>query len=517
MEHHEGYDPDAEDRFWFVLDLAIARANAAPLAGRIRVRSCRCCRGACSSRRTASRSSWWREIRRLAGDPRGVPGVGVGERGALAVEGRRRRVGRRTRLDDPAPIAKALARRSTPPSPAPSAARWPRWSTTSAPCSPPLGIGKVQGGPRIFRGAVAPVGSPSRGSDARAHRVPARRNTLHGSRSRSEALPLLPTAAVLSLQRSAGNQAVTSKLAREPAPQAAHGAGLQARRHARRLRLLRRAAVRGRVGPRRDLRAEGRHADQPPAGLPRGHRQRRRGGRQRPLRPGRRRRQGRLRDARGGRRADHRAAAAAVRRRADRDERARGATGRRRRRERRRARERDKPTPASSATDKIMGSIASAEGGFASVEGNDAGVLTWGQGQWTVTAGELQKVLAFIKDRRRDLFDKYWGSGDLDVDGKDFVHDGKKWGPRQEVDDAALPAQRGDDHGVGQPLRSGRDGPADPAAAARVPARRGPRDARQERSAGARRSPCSTRAGRPTSTRWTRTCRRARGRTSRPP
>jgi hypothetical protein len=82
-----------------------------------------------------------------------------------------------------------------------------------------------------------------------------------------------------------------------------------------------------------------------------------------------------------------------------------------------------------SATDKIMGSIASAEGGFASVEGTDAGVLTWGQGQWTVTAGELQKVLAFIKERRRDLFDKYWGSADLDVDGKDFVHDGKRWTP----------------------------------------------------------------------------------------
>src|SRR4051812_12994532 len=87
----------------------------------------------------------------------------------------------------------------------------------------------------------------------------------------------------------------------------------------------------------------------------------------------------------------------------------------------------------SSATDKIMGSIASAEGGFASVEGSDAGVLTWGQGQWTVTAGELQKVLAFIKDRRRDLFDKYWGSADLDVDGKDFVHDGKKWGPAKRT------------------------------------------------------------------------------------
>ena len=85
-----------------------------------------------------------------------------------------------------------------------------------------------------------------------------------------------------------------------------------------------------------------------------------------------------------------------------------------------------------SATDKVMGSIASAEGGFASVEGADAGVLTWGQGQWTVTAGELQKVLAFIKERRRDLFDRYWGQGELDVEGKNFVHDGKRWGPSKK-------------------------------------------------------------------------------------
>ncbi len=33
MEHHEGYDPDAEPRFWFVLDLAIAMEHAKPLVG----------------------------------------------------------------------------------------------------------------------------------------------------------------------------------------------------------------------------------------------------------------------------------------------------------------------------------------------------------------------------------------------------------------------------------------------------------------------------------------------------
>lgn len=33
MEHHVGYEPDAEPRFWFVLDTAIARKRARPLAG----------------------------------------------------------------------------------------------------------------------------------------------------------------------------------------------------------------------------------------------------------------------------------------------------------------------------------------------------------------------------------------------------------------------------------------------------------------------------------------------------
>jgi hypothetical protein len=33
MDHHVGYDPDAEPRFWFVLDTAIARERARPLSG----------------------------------------------------------------------------------------------------------------------------------------------------------------------------------------------------------------------------------------------------------------------------------------------------------------------------------------------------------------------------------------------------------------------------------------------------------------------------------------------------
>jgi hypothetical protein len=33
MAQHAGYDPDAEPRFWFILDVAIARERARPLAG----------------------------------------------------------------------------------------------------------------------------------------------------------------------------------------------------------------------------------------------------------------------------------------------------------------------------------------------------------------------------------------------------------------------------------------------------------------------------------------------------
>jgi tRNA-Thr(GGU) m(6)t(6)A37 methyltransferase TsaA len=33
MDHHAGYDPDAEPRFWFILDVAIAREHARSLAG----------------------------------------------------------------------------------------------------------------------------------------------------------------------------------------------------------------------------------------------------------------------------------------------------------------------------------------------------------------------------------------------------------------------------------------------------------------------------------------------------
>ena len=69
---------------------------------------------------------------------------------------------------------------------------------------------------------------------------------------------------------------------------------------------------------------------------------------------------------------------------------------------------------SSTPEDRIVSALASAEGGFATVEASDAGVFTWGaRGQWIVASGaELQKVLSFIKARRPDLFDRYWAARD---------------------------------------------------------------------------------------------------------
>jgi hypothetical protein len=85
---------------------------------------------------------------------------------------------------------------------------------------------------------------------------------------------------------------------------------------------------------------------------------------------------------------------------------------------------------SSTPEDRVASSIASAEGGFATVEASDKGILTWGQGQWIASGGaELQNVLAFIKSRHPDLFDRYWGSAGLDVQGAKptFHYQGKPY------------------------------------------------------------------------------------------
>lgn len=120
MAHHEGYDPVAEERFWFVLDLAIARENAAPLYGphpgtivpvlprpmllAAHRESLAWWRGYDGSQAiiAACRALAWAEEERW---------LSKGDAAAWAA----------ARLTDPTPIAKALARRADPEEPAPTA------------------------------------------------------------------------------------------------------------------------------------------------------------------------------------------------------------------------------------------------------------------------------------------------------------------------------------------------------------------------------------------------------------
>jgi hypothetical protein len=121
MAHHEGYDPDAEPSFWFVLDCAIARANAVPLAGPhpgtvlpelprpVLVEAHR------------ASLAWWREH-----DPAQAI-LAACRAWAWASEGRFLSKGEAaawasTRLEDAAPIARALAHRIDAAAPDPSPA-----------------------------------------------------------------------------------------------------------------------------------------------------------------------------------------------------------------------------------------------------------------------------------------------------------------------------------------------------------------------------------------------------------
>jgi hypothetical protein len=119
MTHHEGYDPDAEERFWFVLDCAIARENAVPLFGphprEVLPELPR------ATLLTAHRESlsWWREH-----DPAQAI-LAACRAWAWMSEGHFLSKGEAaswasTRLDDAAPIAKALAHRVDAAAPDPS-------------------------------------------------------------------------------------------------------------------------------------------------------------------------------------------------------------------------------------------------------------------------------------------------------------------------------------------------------------------------------------------------------------
>jgi hypothetical protein len=122
MTHHEGYDPDAEPRFWFVLDTAIARAgNAVPLAGpHPQTVLEEVPRGELVAAHRES-LAWWREH-----DPAQAI-LAACRAWAWTTEGRFLSKGEAaswasTRLADAAPIAKALAHRidAAAPDPAPS-------------------------------------------------------------------------------------------------------------------------------------------------------------------------------------------------------------------------------------------------------------------------------------------------------------------------------------------------------------------------------------------------------------
>jgi hypothetical protein len=119
MEHHVGYDPDAEPRFWFVLDTAIARERARPLAGLPP--------GALLP--APSRPLVLSALRAALAWYRGYDGaeaVLAACRGwAWATEGRWLSKGdaaawAAARMSDPAPLAKALARRADPATPGPT-------------------------------------------------------------------------------------------------------------------------------------------------------------------------------------------------------------------------------------------------------------------------------------------------------------------------------------------------------------------------------------------------------------
>ena len=119
MEQHAGFDPDAEPRFWFVLDLAIAREHARPLAGPPPAELLPPLPRPLVIEALQESLAWF-------GAHDGTAAVLAACRAwAWAEEGRWLSKGdaaawAAARLLDPAPVAKALARRSDPLAPPPA-------------------------------------------------------------------------------------------------------------------------------------------------------------------------------------------------------------------------------------------------------------------------------------------------------------------------------------------------------------------------------------------------------------
>jgi hypothetical protein len=121
MEHHAGYDPGAEARFWFVLDVAIAREHARPLTGVRAETILPALPRPLVLSALGGALGWYR-----AHD--GAQAVLAACRAwAWGVDGRWLSKGDAARwaagrLDDPSPVAKALARRADPAAPGPTPA-----------------------------------------------------------------------------------------------------------------------------------------------------------------------------------------------------------------------------------------------------------------------------------------------------------------------------------------------------------------------------------------------------------
>lgn len=121
MDPHAGFDPAAEPRFWFTLDVAMARELARPLAGRPPGDVLPALPRPLVLAALRDALAWWREH-----DATGAI-LAACRAWAWVTEDRWLSKGdaaswAAAQLADPAPIARALARRADPAAPAPSAA-----------------------------------------------------------------------------------------------------------------------------------------------------------------------------------------------------------------------------------------------------------------------------------------------------------------------------------------------------------------------------------------------------------
>jgi hypothetical protein len=122
MEFHAGYEPTAEPRFWFVLDVAIARQRARPLVGPPPVELLPVLPRPLVLSALRDALAWYR------GWDGGEAVLAACRSWAWAVDGQWLSKGEAAawaigRLPDPAPVAKALARRGEPAAPGPDPAQ----------------------------------------------------------------------------------------------------------------------------------------------------------------------------------------------------------------------------------------------------------------------------------------------------------------------------------------------------------------------------------------------------------